>query len=411
MNLFKLRIAGVLWLAGTLLIHAMLLWNIRDSIAEGYPDFTIYYSAGVIVRRGLGHELYDPTRQLEVQREFAPGVKIRTGALPFNHPPFEALLFVPLSYLSYRGACWLWFAVNLAILALFPALLRSHVPLLDSLPGPFWMLACFAFFPVFIALLQGQDTILLMLVYVLAFRSLRERRFASVGGWLACGLFKFHLVLPFLALLLIREKGSGRNRRVLYGFLSVAAILAVASVGVVGFRKLMLYPHYVLALEATGAGGAIRISDMPNVRGLLSLIFPGFAHLNWLIALLSAILFLVVAWSARSSESDSRGLVFSLFIFTTVLVSYHALGHDLCILFLPLLLLAHSLPTSRSEAGWARFAILAGAIVLLSSPLDLVLLIRYNRFAWIALAELACLVGLAREIRSRSPEVATQVCG
>jgi hypothetical protein len=409
MQLSRLKFAVVLWILAALLTHAFLLWSTRDLIGKGYPDFTIYYTAGTIVRRGLGQQLYDSTRQFAVQTEFASEVKTRGGPLPFNHPPFEALLFVPLSCISYRAAYWLWWLTNVAILTILPVSLRRHIPLLSTMPAPIWTFASFAFFPIFLALLQGQDTILLTLVYALAFISLRRGRFISAGGWLACGLFKFHVVLPFLALLLTWERSSGPRKRILYGFFSVTALLGVISIALVGVRQLMFYPHYVLALEATKAGGAIQVSDMPNLRGLLGLLFPLWTHLPWLTISLSAILFLIAAWSARSVESDPQGLVFSLLLLATVLISYHALGHDLSILFVPLLLVAQWLQTSRSEAGWARFAILIGAIVVLFSPLDVVLLMRYNRFAWITLAELACLAGLAREVKSRSPQLATQM--
>ncbi len=82
-------------LAGTLLIHAFLFWHEREIIGKGYPDFTIFYSAGLIVRHGLAHQLYDNARlqSYRVQRDFASGVVTRHGNLPYNHPAFETLIF------------------------------------------------------------------------------------------------------------------------------------------------------------------------------------------------------------------------------------------------------------------------------------------------------------------------------
>ncbi len=98
------RTAVVLYLAAMVLIHAIVFWNVRKPIQKGYSDFAIYYCAASIVRQGLGHQLYDESVQFMVQQEFAPEVPIRRGALPYTHPPIEALFFAPFSYLSYVQA-------------------------------------------------------------------------------------------------------------------------------------------------------------------------------------------------------------------------------------------------------------------------------------------------------------------
>lgn len=395
MNLTKFRLAGALWLTGTLLIHALVFWNFREFLWKGYPDFTIYYAAGTMVRRGLGHQLYDNAKQYAIQREFASGVANRLGALPFNHPPFEAIFFTPLSCLSYHSAYLLWAAANLAILAMLPVLLRPHVSLLNAFSAPVWILMSLAFFPVFLALMQGQDTVLLLLLYALVFVSWRNGNLVSTGAWLACGLFKFHLVLPFLALWLIAEKDSARRGRFACGFGTVTFVLVSASIALIGFREAMFYPRYVLGLEASGGGGSIYPLVMPNLRGLLSLISPHLPHLNWLVISLSAIVLVAAAWVAKSRDLDATG--FALFAFATVLVSYHTLVHDLSILVLPLLLLAAYWEEGRVKGGWSRWAIMTGGIALIFSPLQVILLIRYSRYAWIGLAVLLCFAGVSRE--------------
>jgi hypothetical protein len=405
MGLSKVRLVGALWLVSTLPIHALILWDTKDLVWKGYPDFTIYYTAGTIVRQGWGRQLYDKAKQFEVQRNFAPQVTSRFGALPFNHPPFEAALFAPLSFLSYHTAYLLWLVANLGMLALVPIVLRAHVPLMGAFPIPVWILASLAFLPIFLALVQGQDAILLLFLYVLAFVSLKSGRLVWAGAWLAGGLFKFHLVLPFLVLLLLEVP---QRRRIAYGFAAVAAVLLAASTATVGMEGILSYPHYVLSLEATTAGGAIKPSDMPNVRGLLSLIAPSLPNFNWVIILLSAILFLIAAWIARSSASDARGLVFSLFLFTAVLVSYHSLGYDLSILALPMLLLSGWLGDSRSAANWRRTAILVGWLFLLFSPLQLILLLHRNHLGLLGVALLLCFAGIVAELGSRNRELAPQ---
>ena len=160
-----------------------------------------------------------------------------------------------------------WGLVNLAMLAALPVLLRPHVPLLARWPSAAWTVGSLAFFPVFFALLQGQDAILLLFLYALAFVSLKKQRLTAAGAWLGCAMFKFHLVLPFLLLLLVQQKTFQAKTRIVTGFLLVCAMLGAVSIVAVGPQQLIAYPRYVLGLEKTMAMGAIMPSDMPNLRG------------------------------------------------------------------------------------------------------------------------------------------------
>jgi hypothetical protein len=392
---------AVLYVAGVLAIHSLVVWNARDLILKGYPDFTIYYTAGTMVRHGMGRDLYNNETQFAVQQQFAPQVATRLGALPFNHPPFEALLFVPFAYFPYRVAYLLWTLANLGMLATLPILLRPYVPVLARLPSVAWTIASLAFFPIFFALLQGQDAILLMFLYGSAFVALKKHRLVSAGAWLACGLFKFHLVLPFLLLLLIQLKTFEERKKILGGFVAVGALLGVISLAAVGMRQMTAYPRYLLGLEATTAGGAINPFDMPNLRGLLSLIAGGNRHFGILAISSSAILILVAAWISHLS-AVREDITFCLAVFTCVLVSYHALVHDLCVLALPVLLLSGWLRKGTTSSVWTFPTIVAGLAFLLFSPLQLVLLMRYNRLALLGWAVLLCFAGVAGELRHRT---------
>lgn len=406
MKAAKLRLVGTLYLAAVLVIHAVVLWNISSLIGKGYPDFTIYYTAGTIVRQGMGHALYDDVTQFKVQQEFAPDVATRLGALPFNHPPFEAVFFVPFTWFSYRTAHLLWALANLAMLAALPMLLRPYVPLLANWPAPAWTAISLGFFPIFFALLQGQDAILLLFLYSLAFVALKKGRLMSAGAWLACGLFKFHLVLPFLCLLVIQQKGVQNRMKVLYGFLAVAATLGLVSIATVGVQPMISYPHYVLGLEATMARGAIMPSDMPNLRGVMYLLASSNRYLDTAVLFLSGALFLVAAWKSRAAGDGRDDLRFSLAAFATILVSYHGLGYDLCLLALPILLLVGWLGSRGRSSGWTRPATMAGLAILLFSPLQLVLLMRYNRLALLGWAVLLCFIGVAGALKTRTQPTA-----
>src|SRR5205823_11211144 len=44
----RLKIFALLFLTAMFAIHVTMAWNSRDLIRKGYPDFTIFYSAGKI---------------------------------------------------------------------------------------------------------------------------------------------------------------------------------------------------------------------------------------------------------------------------------------------------------------------------------------------------------------------------
>jgi hypothetical protein len=405
MKFAPLRLAVRFYVVGVLVIHLLLVWSARELILKGYPDFTIYYTAGTMVRQGMGHQLYDDRIQFEVQKQFAPQVATRLGALPFNHPPFEALLFVPISWLSYRAAYLLWMVLNLGMVTTLVILLRPYVPVMTAWSVLVWAGVSLAFFPIFFALFQGQDTILLMFLYSLTFVSLKRERPVSAGAWLACGLFKFHLVLPFLLLLLIQQKTFQRSRKILLGFALVGALLGGVSIATVGLRQMIAYPRYVLGLEATLARGAIMPSDMPNLRGALYLVASNVRFFDVLVVAFSAVLFLVAARNSRFRTGQVADLQFAMAVFATVLVSYHALESDLCVLAIPILLLAGWLHETSGSRTWTRLAIIAGLAVLLFSPLQLVLLMRYSRLAFVGWSVLLCFVGISGELRSQLRQV------
>jgi Glycosyltransferase family 87 len=235
------------------------------------------------------------------------------------------------------------------------------------------LLAMFAFFPVIMALLQGQDSILLLFLYGLAFSALAAGRTFIAGLCLGLALFKFQLVLPFVLVLLVR-----RQWRAVAGFATTAFALLLVSAVVVGWSGVMAYPGFVLRLSRSGAQAGIYPRDMPNLRGLVA----GSLHLTGrpatlLIVALSIALVALAAhrWRVqpqRAQPGHQFGLGFSLCLTVTIIASYHLLVHDLSLLILPILLIAELL-VSGEIGGHARHILIASLVALFLTPLYAVL--------------------------------------
>jgi hypothetical protein len=359
-----------------IVIHAVVFWAVRQQVVSGSSDFRIFYTAGLMLRRGEGRILYSEALQTQIQEEFALPAVQRGGPLPYNHPPFEAILYVPMTYLPYFSAYSLWFGLNILLLAGSIYYVSSWLPTLKTHFHWLLMLVPFAFFPIAYALLQGQDSILLFALYCLAYAALRRGKDLEAGAYLGLGLFKFHLVLPFALILLLR-----RRWRVLIGMSVIALLEAAVSWAIVGGRGLLYYPSFAWQINRQQAPGVIVPANMANLRGLLA----GWKGMNppphWIEIAILAVSIGLVIWAARlwrpSDLSDKHrwDSGFSTCLVVSYLVGYHGYNQDMSFLLLPLLLtLDHRLGAWRETSTVLK--IIVGTMFF--SPLYLFLTLQWS---------------------------------
>ncbi len=352
-------------------LNLLFFLGIREGIKRGYPDFTIFYTAGTILRQGLGHQLYDKKVQYEVQESFTGHIAFRKGPLPYNHPPFEALIFVPLTLLPYPQAFAAWDLLNVGALFGVAVLLRKSVGTLHLIPPWKFVMGSIAFFPVFACLLEGQDSILLLLFCALAFHALRKKADLVGGCWLALAAFKFQFIVPIVLLLVIWKR-----RRVALGFGAVAIVLGFISVKLVGVEPMLQYPGYVLQIANTPGLGGLPPEYLPNLRGLAMGwhgLFSGAVGAA-LASLSSIVVFLFAAWKGRASARPGKlELQFSLAILVSGLIAWQTNSHDLSLLILPLVLITDYCLRAMTQAPDITLALLHPVVPLLISPLWMVL--------------------------------------
>ena len=383
------------FLAAMLAIHAAAWWEVRPQLQAGYQDFTMYYTSGRILSLGDGTRLFDGALQYRIQQQFAPNVSIRHGSSPNLHLPVEAVIFVPFARLPYFEAYLLWDGLSVGLLAFTVAILRRHLPALREQSALFWVLLPLGFFPVFVALLQGQDIIVLLLLYALAYSAMRKQSGALAVCWLGLGLFRFHLVLPFVLLAALT-----RRWRLVGGFAAVAAVMVLLSLAIVGRHEALAYPMYLLHVENM-VGEVIAPEIMTNLRGLLHTLLhnvvPPTAVFVLIIGASAALLWAAVKLLRSTCAEEKFPLGYSLAVLTALLVSYHQYDYELSLLLIPILLTADYVqahPTNRSH-GWV---ILGPMCLLFVSPLHMALLFRWKLACLLALVLLAWFWAIAREM-------------
>jgi hypothetical protein len=379
-----------IYFSGMIVINCFVFWRSADGIAIGLSDFASFYTAAEILRDGRGHQLYDLNVQETVQRSVMPEVvRERGGILPYNHPAFEAIVFLPLTVFSLHAAYRVWFAINMGLLFAVIGVLRKSLPLLTQAPFYLWVAACFSFPPIVITFIQGQDSIALLFFYCMAFIALRREAEFSAGGWIAAGLFKFQVSVPFIVPLLLRGRW-----RIIAGFCFFGMLLVMISLRTVGFAGLLQYPNYVWRLDHDPTFGWLVPFRTPNLRGLtLSLPLSIYPRLcDALLAIFSGILVAAGAFAWRTGPTPNSRSLYRAFagnLLISVLLSYHILVHDLSILFLALLLVVESAVGGLHVVGWIRTATWA-CVALLWSPIYFILM-RIHRLDLLAIVFLILL--------------------
>ncbi len=362
-----------LYFSAMILLNGFFFWRSAHGITVGLSDFASFYTAAEILHDGRGHQLYDLAVQENIQRSISPvGVAERGAVLPYNHPAFEAFLFLPLVIFSYRTAYLIWLSINIALIAAIIILLRKNLPSLGQAPLYLWISACLAFTPITVSLIQGQDSIVLLLCYCMAFIALRRNADLLAGVWVAFGLFKFQLSLPFIAPFLLLKRW-----RIVGGFFVSAILLLLITLKVVGYEGLIYYPDYIWGLDHNSNFRWLAPIGAPNLHGLISAVtFPyhpraGLACLVVVSGMLLAAA--TFAWRTRRHDDPRNlNLAFAATLTVSVLLSYHILVHDFSVLFVALLVAVESTIPSQPGALWSKRLIWVCAL-LLWSPLILVL--------------------------------------
>jgi hypothetical protein len=390
-----------IFVIGMLCLHLLLFIKLWDRVERGYPDFTAFYTAGKMLHEGLGRSLYDLRTQHLVQEQFAGNIGSRQGPLPYIHPPFEALLFLPFSLLPYTQAFLAWDLLNGIALFGVSLLLRPHLNALRTVPPWKFLWAFLSFFPVFLNLLQGQDSILLLLLCTLGFTALSKRSDFVSGCWFALGTFKFQFVIPLVLLLAVRGR-----KRLAAGFIFVFLVLAVLSAAIVGWDGLLHYPGFILHIARTPGLGDVPPTLMPNLRGLLEGWSCKFSRAipESLTVLISVIL---LFWTARNwgtTDYARINLKFSLALVVSVLVGWHTNTHDLALLILPVLLVVDHY-ISILPAQCRQRSLLLPLLPLIVSPLWMLLWFGGRKMNLMAIVLLWLIWEISKEL-SRTSSVA-----
>lgn len=346
----RLRSRGHALLIVVCVTGIMTLYYKRFLEAGQGTDFPHFYCAAKIVAAGLGHQLYDVSLQWDFQRRYTG----RVGNF-FIHPPFETLIYLLFAGLPIQAAYLAWTLFNLVVLAVAAWLFHTRLSIPIS-PG-LTLVLLLSFVPVSLNFLQGQDTILLLLVFVLTCVALGEEKNFAAGCLLAVGLFKFQFALPAAIIFLVSREGAAR-KMFAAGFAAVAVMLALISLGISGWSSLTTYPRVLLGFGKVPFSG-FHAEAMATIRGVCLALFPA-GSVPGRVALVGAAL-LVLAGAIdgwRRLQSAVAGLAVSNTVLAALLLGYQASPHDLTLVALPVFLtFTYLWRSSGLPSSWRRFSL------------------------------------------------------
>lgn len=326
------------------LIVAIVLWAIAVVFwigGAGYRsiagplkggDFIQFYAMGAVVAANPRAPLYDVERLHAVQTALVPESDPELY-LPV-YPPQSWLLFAPFTALPYGAAAALW---TLLTIAGYAVIVRATWrTMADRLPDAWFMAAAAAAFPPFWNLvINGQNTIVPIAAFFLAWRALDSHRRVLAG--LALGLLFFK---PQFGLALAVVVLAGGEWAMLAGLAVAAAVHTGLVAATTGLASLADYAQFMR--EVTAVEHLIEPDpfELHSIRSLARLAPDALETAIWLAASAVVLERTVRVWRSAAPT----GVRMAVLVIATVLVSPHLFLYDAAILALALLWLG----------GWAQ---------------------------------------------------------
>lgn len=307
-------------------LAGMLVVALQSSQARRSADFTIDYSAALLIREGHASAIYH-------RQELGPlMLRLSDDAidprLPFDAPLALALPYLPLTFLPLELAFHLWQAITVGLLLLPLVLLARWLPVSRHaiLVG---LLAVLAFPASWALLTEGQSSAMLLLGAALLIGAWRGNLWllGSIGGGLLA--MKPHYLPVYLILLL-----AARRWRALGGAVGGSLIVGMSPLlagGIAGMTAMVW--------SALDAGqGVIRYNESligtlaPLLHGSWAT-YVGFAI--WALVLIALTWAAVIRPTAKTTAVKTELTVAAAMTSAGLLVAPHALPYDLVLLAVP----------------------------------------------------------------------------
>ena len=371
-------LAVVLWSFAAVFIFATPGYRSIAGPLKG-GDFIQFYAMGAAAKAAADGRLYDADRLHAVQTALVPESDPELY-LPV-YPPQTWLLFTPFTALSYGAAATLW---TLVIVAVYAWVVHGTWRVLrDALPnGRFIAILAAAFPPFWNLVLHGQNTIIPLAAFFLAWRAL-ERNHKILAGFVLGVLFfkpQFGVALAVIVLFNL-EMGM------LAGIAASAALQVAVVAGTLDVSALMDYARFMQQVTAVEHLIEPKPFELHSIRALTRLVPNWLGTTLWVAASAVVLQRALIVWRG----ADNAAVRMAALVLATVLVSPHLFLYDATVLALPFLWIGAWV--ERDAGARARLAdrfgtLVAGLYAAFVLPIARVMFVQVSvlLMAWMHLA-------------------------
>jgi hypothetical protein len=301
-------------------------------------DFTNFYTAGAIVRDGLGKNLYNQGLQTQYQQRILNGLNFQDGLLMYISPPHAVFPFAVLSLLPISTAFWVWTLVQVGLLAWLLNLLNKLARGWPKDERRLMLSSVCAFPLLFLTFIQGAFSLFILLCMLQFYLAFKNRNEIRAGVWLAIGFLKPQNMLLLVVLLVAARRWKTLAASALTG----AVIFTITSLSF-GWRIWLDFVNQLATYGNYYDRFGVAPEKMYNFKGTLTLILgsgqAGVINLASWVALACAAGFVFFLWLGNWRPGDAI-LELRLAITLTVglLFSTYLYAHDALLLVLPAVL-------------------------------------------------------------------------
>jgi hypothetical protein len=303
-------------------------------------DFAHFYTIGRVALERKTDILYDSSALRMVQASLVP--QVGDALYPPLYPPQTALLFAPLSMLSFTTASALWAILSAAlyVAVVFTTWQRLKREIPD---GVFVCAAALAFPPFWYLILFRQNSIIVLAAFWAGWLALEVGRPFVAGVAFGCLALKPQFAIVLVPLLLVR-----REWRLVQGIALSVAVQVLAVVAFLGPTIFVDYIRYLPRLLQRANDVEPVLYKSVSLRALLRLLPDVLTTPLWIISAIVVFALVHRAWRDEIPARVRLGIV----VMGTVLVNPHMYVYDAVVLA-PALLWLGAWYVDRDDA--ARF--------------------------------------------------------
>jgi hypothetical protein len=335
--------------------------NILNNYRNVESDFVPDYIAATSLRGG-GSLYGEHIKNLEKEM-------LGFNGPPNFHPPFNALLYLPLSFFYYNTAFILLSVISIVFLFWINQFIVRELKL-----GSEWFLnlMCFTllWYPVFNCLGSGQSSMIITFCLIIGWFSLRHSREYVSGLFFAIAtLIKLFPGLVLLYLLI------SKNWRALFAMIFFIVIGLSLTAFIVGFDDMKTYAITTVARDVDDFRGYVLNH---SIGGIVSRLFgkqmgwfeplvelPHIASLLIILLSIGVLVYTILKLREMAEKKECSDYAFGLTLVTMLLLSPITWSHIFPVLILPLGLLLREYIEDSSPA---RLRLLLLILFCLSLP-------------------------------------------